>query len=165
MEETPVLKVDWDCGEGSLSLPRPLADAPAGFRYDVLADWKDQIEGLYRGAEAELYPEKRSREMQSQRVQNARRRALCERLTGHTIVLAEPLANGDVLLHLGSGKAVVLYAHDEDVKLEVVADPGHARRLAAQAGTGDFYLREQAPQAPPGAPASAFKAAEAVSDD
>lgn len=148
MDETPGFEVDWDCGEGKFCLPRPLAEAPAGFRYDVLADWKDQIDLLHRDAEAALYPDKRSHELQSQRVQNERRRLLCERLAGHTIVLAEPLVNGDVLLHLSTGKAVVLYAHAEDVKLEVVADAAHARSLAARDGTGDFYLREDPPELP-----------------
>ncbi|MBA3596936.1 MAG: hypothetical protein H0W40_06110 [Methylibium sp.] len=144
---TPGFKVDWDCGEGGVCLPRPLAEAPAGFRYDVLADWKDRIDRLHRDAESALYPDKRSRELQSQRVQNERRRLLCERLSGRTVVMAEPLVNGDVLLHLDTGKAVVMYAHAEDVKLEVVADAGHARRLAAQDATGDFYLREDSLEA------------------
>lgn len=144
MDETPGFTVDWECGEGSVCLPRPLAEAPPGFRYDVLVDWKDRIDRLHRDAEATLYPDKRGRELQSQRVNNERRRVLCEALAGHTIVMAEPLVNGDVLLHLQTGKAVVLYARGEDVKLEVVADPGHARRLAARDGTGDFYLREGA---------------------
>jgi len=145
MDETPVLKVDWECGEGSVRLPSPLADASPGFRYDVLADWKDQIDLLHRDAEAALYPDKPLRELRSQSAHNERRRDLCERLAGHTIVMAEPLVNGDVLLHLASGKAVVLYALAEDVKLEVVADVGHARRFAAEDGTGDFYLREDRP--------------------
>ncbi|MBA2722657.1 MAG: hypothetical protein H0U56_07105 [Methylibium sp.] len=145
--KTPGFEIDWECGEGGVCLPRPLAEAPAGFRYDVLADWKDRIDRLHRDAESALYPDKRSRELQSQRVQNERRRLLCERLSGRTVVMAEPLVNGDVLLHLDTGKAVVMYAHAEDVKLEVVADPGHARRLAARDGTGDFYLREDLPEA------------------
>lgn len=144
-EDTPALRVDWVSGEGSVCLPEPLAEAPAGFRYDVLADWKDQIELLYRDAEAAAYPERRSRQLHTQRVLNERRRSLCERLAGHTIVMAEPLVNGDVLLHLATGKAVVLYAHREDVKLEVVNDVAHARGLAAADGTGDFYLREGSP--------------------
>lgn len=141
-KDAPALGVDWASGEGSLALPPPLAEAPAAFRYDVLSDWKDQIELLHRDAEAALYPERRRRALDAQLQLNERRRSLCERLAGHRIEMAEPLANGDVLLHLGSGKALVLYAHREDVKLEVVADTGHARRLAAADGTGDFYLRE-----------------------
>jgi hypothetical protein len=147
MDDTPALQVDWESGEGTVRLPLPLAAAPASFRYDVLGDWKDQIELLHRDAEAAVYPDKRRRELQSQCVQNERRRLLCERLAGHTIVMAEPLVNGDVLLHLASGRAVVLYARAEDVKLDVVTDADHARRLAAQDGTGDFYLREDRPAA------------------
>lgn len=146
MGEAPVWQVDWECGEGEVSLPPALAAAAPALRYEVLADWKDRLELLHRDAEAEVFPGKRNREMQSQRVRNARRRLLCERLTGQRIEMAEPLANGDVLLHLAGGKAVVFYAHIEDVKLEVVADAGHARRLAAADGTGDFYLREDPPE-------------------
>ena len=63
----------------------------------------------------------------------------------------QSLLNGDVLLHLSDGDAVVLYAYDEDVKLEAV-DAQRARSHAAQAGTGDYYVREEPPQAPAGDP-------------
>jgi hypothetical protein len=138
----PALTVDWVSGEGDIDLGERLANAAPGFRRDVLADWQDQIELLRNEAEAELYPERREQQVRDQRAQNSRRRQLCERLSGQSIVLAEPLVNGDVLLHLQSGHAVVLYARHEDVKIDVVEDAAHARRHATRDGTGDWYVRE-----------------------
>jgi hypothetical protein len=140
---TAALTIDWDSGEGALRLGERFAKAPARFRFDVLADWKDQVDRLYGAAESELYPDKRDQRAHYQRAQNTRRRELCEKLGGHTIDLAEPLVNGDVLLHLRGGKTVVLYANDEDVKVDVVADVAHARRFASRDGTGDYYVREE----------------------
>jgi hypothetical protein len=140
--ELPELSIDWDCGTAELRLGRRLDGAPARLRADVLADLREQVDGLLREALGAADPAERPRRLEAQRRENARRRGLCERLAGHTIAHAEPLVNGDVLLHLLSGRAVVLYARDEDVKLEVVDDPAHARRHAANDGTGDFYLRE-----------------------
>ena len=149
MSEAPALKVDWESGEGDLDLGERLRNAPARLRYDVLADWKDEIDLLFRDAEAELYPEKRDLQVEYQRANNLRRRALCERLSGHTVEMAEPLVNGDVLLHLQAGRTVVLYAFHEDIKLDVVTDVRHARRYAAQSNTGDYYLREEPQEARP----------------
>lgn len=145
MEDAPALTVDWDSGEGGLRLGGQLADAPARLRYDVLCDWQDQIELLVRQAEADLYPQRRLDTLRSQRLQNRRRRQLCERLGGQTIAQAEPLTNGDVLLHLRGAPAVVLHARAEDVKMETIHDAAHARRLAAADGHGDYYLREDEP--------------------
>jgi hypothetical protein len=140
------LTIDWESGEGGVRVGADFRKAPARFRYDVLADWKDQIDRLFATAEAELYPDKRDQLAHYQRAQNTRRRELCERLAGHTVDLAEPLVNGDVLLHLSTGKTVVLYANNEDVKVDVVADVAHARRFASRDGTGDYYLREETPE-------------------
>jgi hypothetical protein len=137
------LTIDWDSGEGGLRLAAAFERAPLRFRYDVLADWKDQIDRLFGQVENELFPEKRDQRAHYQRAQNTRRRELCERLAGHTLETAEPLVNGDVLLHLKGGKAVVVYANNEDVKIDVVADVGHARRFASKDGTGDYYVREE----------------------
>ena len=141
MHDAPTLTVDWDSGEGQLHLGQ-LADAPPRLRLDVLADWKDQIELVHRQAEAQLFPQREAEARQEQKRQNRRRRELCERLSGQTVLMAEPLVNGDVLLHLASGRCIVLYARKEDVKLEMVPEPGHARRLAAADHMGDVYLRE-----------------------
>lgn len=138
----PALTVDWVSGEGAVVLGERLAKAAAGFRRDVLSDWKDQIASLTVAAEAELHPDKRDQRVRDQRAQNSRRRKLCERLSGQTILLAEPLVNGDVLLHLVSGRTVVLYARHEDVKFDVVTDAAHARHHATRDGTGDWYVRE-----------------------
>lgn len=137
------LFIDWESGEGHLRLGAAFEGAPARFRFDVLSDWKDQIDRLYSHVENELYPEKRDQRAHYQRAQNTRRRELCERLAGHTIEAAEPLVNGDVLLHLKAGKTVVVYANNEDVKIDVVADVAHARRFAQKDGTGDYYVREE----------------------
>ena len=96
-------------------------------------------------AVSELEPHRRTEELRLQRERNLRRRLMCERLEGQTIVMAEPLVNGDVMLHLGNGETVVLYAYDEDVKLEHV-NPARARRHAEEAGLGDYYVREDAPR-------------------
>lgn len=141
-EAATALHVDWECGQGSMTLGRRFDDAPARFRYDVLADWKAQIERLFLAAEADLHPEQQRRRSDERERFNQRRRLLCEQLAGQRIAVAEPLVNGDVLLHLDGGKALVLFARDEDVKLDIVADTGHARRRAAADGTGDYYLRE-----------------------
>ena len=138
----PALTVDWVSGEGGIDLGERLANAAPGFRRDVLSDWRNQIDSLCSEAEAELHPERREQQVRDQRAQNSRRRLLCERLSGESIVLAEPLVNGDVLLHLASGRAVVLYARHEDVKVDVVEDASHARRHATRDGTGDWYVRE-----------------------
>ena len=53
------LTIDWDSGEGAVRLGAAFGKAPARFRYDVLADWKDQIDRLFATVEAELYPDKR----------------------------------------------------------------------------------------------------------
>lgn len=140
---TNALTIDWESGEGGVQLGTAFDKSPARFRYDVLADWKDQIDRLFATVEAELYPDKRDQRAHYQRAQNTRRRELCERLAGHTVELAEPLVNGDVLLHLRGGKTVVLYANNEDVKVDVVADVAHARRFASRDGTGDYYVREE----------------------
>ena len=137
------LTIDWDSGEGGVRLSEAFGKAPVRFRHDVLADWKDQVDRLFATVEAELYPDKRDQLAHYQRAQNTRRRELCEKLAGHAIELAEPLVNGDVLLHLRSGKTVVLYANNEDVKVDVVADVTHARRFASRDGTGDYYVREE----------------------
>ena len=141
------LSVDWESGEGRLVLGDSLAQAHARLRRDVLADWRDEIEHLLAEAEAALQPDQHDVELAQQRQRNLRRRLVCERLQGQTIHLAEPLVNGDVLLHFADGSAVVLYAYDEDVKLEAV-DAMRARVHAARAGTGDYYLREDLPEAP-----------------
>jgi hypothetical protein len=143
-DEMPSLSVDWDSGEGDLRLGQRLAAAAPRFRYDVLADWRDRIDLLRDEAAAQADPDRRERELHRQREHNARRRELCEHLGGVTIAMAEPLVNGDVLLHLASGQAMVLYARHEDVKLDRVADAAHARRYALQDGTGDWYVREDA---------------------
>lgn len=145
------LSVDWESGEGRLDIGAPLTQAHPRLRRDVLADWKDEIERLLAEAEAALRPDQHDVELQQQRQRNLRRRQVCDRLEGQTIRMAEPLVNGDVLLHLPDGEAVVLYAYDEDVKLEAV-DAQRARAHAAQAGTGDYYVREDLPQAPAGDP-------------
>lgn len=143
MNEEPTLNVDWESGEGRLQMGERLGRAPAGLRQDVLNDWKVEIEALLRATEHELAPDRPQVRLQSQRIQNTRRRMLCERLAGMTIEMAEPLVNGDVLLHLSNGRSLVLFARDEDVKLDVVNDVDHARRYAEKAGTGDHYLREE----------------------
>ena len=142
MDQNPALQIDWESGEGRLQLGDDFAKAPLHFRRDVLVDWKGEIEHLLGAVEADLHPQKRLEQASQQRIQNRRRRSICERLTGRTIRVAEPLDNGDVLLHLGDGTAVVIYAHHEDVKLQNVEDIGQVRRPAAQANTGDYYLRE-----------------------
>lgn len=138
------LKVDWESGVGRVELEPAFAQAPAGFRRDALADWNDEIESLLQVAVSELEPDRHAEELRLQRERNLRRRLMCERLEGQTIVMAEPMVNGDVMLHLGNGEAVVLYAYDEDVKLEHV-NPARARRQAEEAGLGDYYVREDAP--------------------
>lgn len=143
MNEAPLLKVDWDSGEGRLEMGEALARAPAALRLDVLNDWKVELDALLQATEQELSPDRVKKKLQAQRVQNTRRRMLCERLAGMTIRAAEPLVNGDVLLHLSNGRCLVLFARDEDVKLDVVNDVEHARRFADKAGTGDHYLREE----------------------
>lgn len=140
--DLPALTVDWISGEGNVELGERLAAASPSFRRDVLADWKGEIDALSNEADAALNPDKREQQERDQRTQNSRRRQLCERLSGQTILHAEPLVNGDVLLHLVSGKTVVLYARHEDVKFDVVADAAHARRHATRDGTGDWYVRE-----------------------
>ena len=144
MSHAPALHVDWESGEGRIHLGE-LAQAPARFRRDVLVDWKGEIEHLLGAVEADLHPEKQREQTGDQRAQNRRRRLLCERLSGATIQLAEPLVNGDVLLHLADGSAIVLFARGEDVKLQRIDDPADARLHASRAGTGDLYLREDAP--------------------
>lgn len=141
------LTVDWDSGEGRLALGSALAQAHPRLRRDVLADWKDQIDALIAEAQAALQPDQQDVELAQQRLRNQRRRAVCERIEGETIRLAEPLVNGDVLLHFTDGHVVVLYAYEEDVKLETV-DAHRARAHAAKAGTGDYYVREDTPEAP-----------------
>lgn len=143
MDESPALEVDWECGEGRLHLGSRLLEAPARLRHDVLSDWKDQVEQLLRETEHSLYPDRRSELLRRQRVENARRRTLCARLSGQTIRLVEPLVNGDLLLHLGNGRTLVLYAAHEDVKVDVVGDPAHARAHAQRDNTGDYYVREE----------------------
>lgn len=140
------LSIDWESGEGAVRVGTAFEKAPARFRYDVLADWKDQVDRLFAAVEAELFPELREQRAHYQRAQNTRRRELCEKLAGHTVDVAEPLVNGDVLLHLRAGKTVVLYANNEDVKVDVVADVAHARRFASKDGTGDYYVREETPE-------------------
>lgn len=142
MDELPRVSVDWATGEASVSLGQRLEAAPTRMRHDVLADCKRDIDALLDATEAELWPERRDRVAAEQRKLNARRRELCERLAGQTIAMAEPLVNGDVLLHLASGRAMVLYARHEDVKVELVDDARSARRLANEDGTGDWYVRE-----------------------
>lgn len=146
MKDSPSLTVNWDSGEGDLALGRRLENAPASLRRDVLLDWQHQIELLLKITEAELHPERAARKARQQRELNTLRRMLCERLSGQVIELAEPLVNGDVLLHLRSGRTVVLYARHEDVKFDVVTDVMHARRYAMKDGTGDYYLREETPE-------------------
>ncbi|AKJ28094.1 hypothetical protein [Caldimonas brevitalea] len=141
------LTVDWESGEGRLQLSEELAKAPARFRADVLADWKDELERLLAAAEAALEPRKQEQEIARQRQRNQQRRRLCEELAGQTVELAEPLVNGDVMLHLANGSALVLYAYDEDVKLETV-DPVRARLHAQKGCAGDTYVREDPPQPP-----------------
>lgn len=143
MSDAPTLEMDWDSGEGRLQMGDRLARAPAGLRRDVLNDWKVEIDALLLAAEHELSPDSTRLRLQTQRIQNTRRRMLCERLTGMTIEAAEPLVNGDVLLHLAGGRCLVLFARDEDVKLDVVNNVDHARSYAEKAGTGDHYLREE----------------------
>ena len=142
MNEAPTLKVDWESGEGHLDMGERLSRAPAGLRLDVLKDWKVELDALLQATEHELSPDHAKRRLQSQRVQNTRRRMLCERLAGLTIRAAEPLVNGDILLHLSNGRCLVLFARDEDVKLDIVNDIERARRFADKAVTGDHYLRE-----------------------
>lgn len=139
-----LLTVDWQSGEGALELGDLLESAPLAFRRDVLADWQAQIGVLLAQAQAQLYPEDREELVRRQRLHNGLRRELCEGLGGQRIELAEPLVNGDVLLHLQGGSRVVFYAHREDVKVEVVANAAEARSLAAADATGDYYLRESA---------------------
>lgn len=141
--DTAHLRVDWESGEGEVELRGLLDGAPARFRHDVLSDWKQRIDALLDEAEAELHPGREARRLSEQRGHNALRRSLCEQLAGQRIEAAEPLVNGDVLLHLQGGRHVVLFARDEDVKLEVVSDLGHARRYAARQAHGDYYLREE----------------------
>ncbi len=136
------LMVDWQSGEAMLDLSERLRAAPAELRRDVLLHCLDDAEALLRDTDRAVDPHRPERRMQQQRLQNERRRALCERLAGQTILAAEPLVNGDVVLHLACGKYVVLYAHAEDVKLDVVPHVDHARQHAAAQGTGDYYLRE-----------------------
>ncbi len=138
------LKVDWESGIGRVEVETAFAQAPAGLRRDALRDWTDELDMLLELAVSELEPHRRTEELRLQRERNLRRRLMCERLEGQTIVMAEPLVNGDVMLHLGNGEAVVLYAYDEDVKLEHV-NPARARRQAEEAGLGDYYVREDAP--------------------
>ena len=145
------LSVDWESGEGRLDIGTLLAQAHPRLRRDVLADWKDEIERLLAEAEAALQPDRHDAELAQQRQRNLRRRRVCDALEGQTLQMAEPLVNGDVLLHLSDGHAVVLYAYDEDVKLEAV-DAQRARVHAAQAGTGDYYVREDLPEAPASEP-------------
>jgi hypothetical protein len=142
-KDATALTIDWESGEGGVRLATTFEHAPLRFRYDVLSDWKDQIDRLFSQVEGELYPGKRDQRAHYQRAQNTRRRELCERLGGHTIEAAEPLVNGDVLLHLRGNKTVVVYANNEDVKIDVVADVAHARRFASKDGTGDYYVREE----------------------
>lgn len=143
MDELPALGVDWESGEGTLRMGGVLRDAPLCFRLDVLADWKEQIDQLYSQAKRELRPDEDSEQLRRQRVHNARRRILCGRLAGQTIELVESLVNGDLLLHLHSGRAVVMYAKREDVKIDLVADVSRARRCAFEDNTGDYYVREE----------------------
>ncbi|HSN32129.1 MAG TPA: hypothetical protein VLU41_05555 [Ideonella sp.] len=145
-DERCELTIDWDSGEGGVRLGAAFEKAPARFRHDVLSEWKDHIDRLVAAVEAELYPDLREQRAHYQRAQNTRRRELCEKLAGHTVDVAEPLVNGDVLLHLRAGKTVVLYANNEDVKVDVVADVMHARRFASKDGTGDYYVREETPE-------------------
>lgn len=155
MKHTPTaeLMVDWESGEGRLELGSALAQAHPRLRRDVLLDWKDQIEALLAEAESALQPDQHDVELTQQRLRNQRRRAVCEKIEGQTIRLAEPLVNGDVLLHLADGHVVVIYAYDEDVKLETV-DAHRARAHAAKAGTGDYYLREDLPEPPAAEPSA-----------
>lgn len=139
--DMPALHVDWETGQGEIDLGR-LADLPAAFRRDVLRDWQRQIEQELFRVENELQPEKRADALHDQRFQNARRRAMCERLSGAHVLLAEPLVNGDVLLHLQGGDTVVMFARHEDVKFNVVRDADRARHFASTDNTGDYYVRE-----------------------
>lgn len=141
--ETALLRVDWESGEGEVELGGLLDGAPARFRRDVLKDWKQRIDMLLAEAEDALHPGRDAERLRAQHGHNGLRRRLCEQLGGQRIEAAEPLVNGDVLLHLQGGRHVVLFARDEDVKLEVVSDLGHARRYAARQAPGDYYLREQ----------------------
>ncbi|WKB52377.1 hypothetical protein [Eleftheria terrae] len=149
MTVVPVqLTLDWESGEGRIEVDAAFSATHARFRRDVLADWQDEIALLIEQAEAELDPGRAEQEIAEQRQRNLQRRRLCEELAGLTIELAEPLVNGDVLLHLSDGHSVVLYAYEEDVKLESV-DPGRARLHAQKACAGDVYVREDLPS--PGA--------------
>jgi hypothetical protein len=146
IRELPTLCVDWESGAGTVELGNRLENAPPRLRWDVLMDWRLQIDHLLIEADRALHPEHRSLQTQVRYDQNARRRLVCEQLSGQTVVCAEPLINGDVLLHLRGGRHVVVYAHDEDVKLEVATSAAHVRRHAAGHGTGDFYVRESDPR-------------------
>lgn len=141
LDMPPALHVDWETGEGELVLGR-LAGHPAAFRRDVLRDWIHQLEAALFTAEDELQPQKREEAVHDQRFQNARRRAMCERLSGARVLVAEPLVNGDVLLHLQGGETVVMFARHEDVKFNVVRSADRARHFAATDNTGDYYVRE-----------------------
>ena len=148
-----LLTVDWESGEGGVDIGSLLDEVAPRIRRDVLADWKARIDQLHAQAEAQLEPDLHERLAHAVRRQcsyNGVRRLLCERLGGQQISMAEPLVNGDVLLHLGNGKTVVLYARHEDVKVAVVPDVTHARRLAAADATGDYYLREESVDEPLG---------------
>ena len=142
--EVALLRVDWESGEGEVELGGLLDGAPPRFRRDVLKDWKQRIDMLLAEAEDALHPGRDAERLRAQRGHNGLRRRLCEQLAGQRIEAAEPLVNGDVLLHLQGERHVVLFARDEDVKLEVVADLAHARRYAARQVHGDYYLREEA---------------------
>jgi hypothetical protein len=145
MDTVHALKLDWESGEGSMDLPEELASAPERFQLDVLNDWKHDLLAQIARLEASLHPERANERLQRQRRRNANRRQLCERLSGLRVEMAEPLSNGDVMLHLSNGRSLVLYAYNEDVKLEVVL-PARAREHAAQDNTGDYYLREDLPE-------------------
>ena len=145
MSESPALHIDWESGEGRIHVGHQLTQSPARFRYDVLADWKGEIDHMLRAVERELHPQRPAEQLEDQRTQNRRRRVLCERLSGANIRMAEPLVNGDVLLHLADGSTVVVFARHEDVKFDVIDTPQRARAYAQRAGTGDYYLREDAP--------------------
>ena len=139
--DMPALRVDWETGEGEIDLGR-LAQMPAAFRRDVLRDWQRHIEQALFRAEDELQPDKRMDALHDQRFQNARRRAMCERLSGAEVLLAEPLVNGDVLLHLRGGDTVDMFARQEHVQINVVRHADRARHYATTDTTGDYYVRE-----------------------
>src|SRR4051794_32680416 len=103
IEACPALQVDWESGEGQVCLGEQLTQSHPRFKYDVLADWKVQIDQLLGACEADLYPQRRLERTRVQRLNNRRRRSVCEALSGATVELAEPLVNGDVLLHLANG--------------------------------------------------------------